>query len=1325
MKCALSFHKFILLLLNLTLICHAIAASESPQAFSFQGRLFDAAGTTPLTELISIKLQIFNPSANCLLYQETQNVNTTSTNGVFSISVGSATGAAKRTAGTDPGLTMAAIFKNDTTTATRAAGANCAAGYTPTVGDVRLLRVTITPTSTGTPETLSPDQTINSVPQAIVAETLQGLLPSSFVQKDAIYVTAANIDKIFGNLVDGVVDASDLHTHDDRYVQLSSASTQDFGTGGYNTTGASSVGSATNFANTILSVQTTADTKIGLAVRANAVTQSADLFQVQDSSGTSLMSVSSAGAVSSAASTITSTSGNQLTVKYDTTNKMTMNVSSSGTTSFTAAGTSPLIALLGGDVGIGTSSPDRPLHVTSASAPTILQENTAAGADQKIRYSTTTTSGDMAWGKFTDNMSSSTEHMRLMSSGNLGVGVTSATAVLHLKAGTATASTAPLKFTSGTLLSTPENGAVEYDGTDYYASSGGARKKLALLTSSGDFTSVTNSSGAITLSAGGTNQNVTLSPSGTGVVTTSSPTTITNATASTSSSTGALVVSGGVGVGGDIFTAGNVSSGGVFLSPLGSAAAPTYAFTGDTDTGVFSPAADIWAISTGGSEKLRVSSGKLSIGMANPTGKIGIYNGSVDSVKLLSFQESSSTDTFYLEGNYAGTGATGNWLTMRDWNNNNIMTWRGDGFVGVGTTSPGAPLHVSKTDTTTSGTIYGGVEITPTYNQASATTANTDLYINRTETSVGSGAQYLIDARAGGVSKFSVSNTGVMILANTLSGQYIASGQAYNGNGNTMNSTVSIQNRDISSATYGVQMSSGTISNTSGSFAATKIIPIYNETASTASNTDLLINRTETSIGSGTQRLIDAQVGGTTKFNVDNSGNGYFAGTLGIGVASPSTTLHVAKTDSTTYATSSGVVGVPNGTSQVLENIDTTNSTASLIQFVTRSGGAVNRSYMGLISSATQSGEFVFGQRTGASAYSERLRINSSGYVGIGTTNPTRALSVVGMTSVTSSTQYGGSFWSNGTNTIADIKGTSATNDGGMLDLYNGGTKNVQLVATGNSYLNGGNLGIGTTSPAYVLDVAGNGGNITAVFGADNSATTRTDATQKTTRLGVPHYTNAEEPMALFYATSAVATNSITIGGGTTLLNAATQISLYTAANNTTTTGTERLRIDSSGNVGIGTTSPGYKLQVGAAADGSEARANAWNILSDERLKKNFQAIPNALDKIISLNGYFYQWNKGPDQKRKLGLKAQEVEKVFPEIVSQGKDGYKSVSYDHLIAPVINAIKELFTLVKGNDQKVSREIIGLKIKNSQLEAENKAIKEYLCHQDRLAPFCRQ
>ncbi|MBV5334372.1 MAG: hypothetical protein JZU49_01020, partial [Sulfuricurvum sp.] len=70
------------------------------------------------------------------------------------------------------------------------------------------------------------------------------------------------------------------------------------------------------------------------------------------------------------------------------------------------------------------------------------------------------------------------EYLTLSNDGYLGIGQTSPTAYLHIKAGTATANTAPLKFTSGILLTTPENGAFEFDGTHYYGTIGTTRYQL-------------------------------------------------------------------------------------------------------------------------------------------------------------------------------------------------------------------------------------------------------------------------------------------------------------------------------------------------------------------------------------------------------------------------------------------------------------------------------------------------------------------------------------------------------------------------------------------------------------------------------------------------------------------------------------------------------------------------------------------------------------------------------------------------------------------------------------------------------------------------------
>ncbi len=74
------------------------------------------------------------------------------------------------------------------------------------------------------------------------------------------------------------------------------------------------------------------------------------------------------------------------------------------------------------------------------------------------------------------------ERIRVSTEGRVYIGgAVDATAILHLPAGTATASTAPLKLTAGTNLTTPENGAFEFDGTNLYFTTGGVRKTVTLV----------------------------------------------------------------------------------------------------------------------------------------------------------------------------------------------------------------------------------------------------------------------------------------------------------------------------------------------------------------------------------------------------------------------------------------------------------------------------------------------------------------------------------------------------------------------------------------------------------------------------------------------------------------------------------------------------------------------------------------------------------------------------------------------------------------------------------------------------------------------------
>lgn len=76
---------------------------------------------------------------------------------------------------------------------------------------------------------------------------------------------------------------------------------------------------------------------------------------------------------------------------------------------------------------------------------------------------------------------------------------------------------------------------------------------------------------------------------------------------------------------------------------------------------------------------------------------------------------------------------------------------------------------------------------------------------------------------------------------------------------------------------------------------------------------------------------------------------------------------------------------------------------------------------------------------------------------------------------------------------------------------------------------------------------------------------------------------------------------------------------------------------------------------------------------SDERLKKNIETIGNALETIQNLRGVRFNWNQGG--KPSMGVIAQELEKVVPELVSG--DEHKTVTYNGLIAILIEAVKEL------------------------------------------------
>jgi len=117
---------------------------------------------------------------------------------------------------------------------------------------------------------------------------------------------------------------------------------------------------------------------------------------------------------------------------------------------------------------------------------------------------------------------------------------------------------------------------------------------------------------------------------------------------------------------------------------------------------------------------------------------------------------------------------------------------------------------------------------------------------------------------------------------------------------------------------------------------------------------------------------------------------------------------------------------------------------------------------------------------------------------------------------------------------------------------------------------------------------------------------------------------------------------------------------------------------DDSAKVGIGTSDPAEALHV----IGNITCTGEMYIFTTTKLKQNINPIQNALDKVMGLNGvyYNYRYNQYPELKLpetdQVGLLAEDVEKVLPEIVHEDGDGNKLVAYIKLTPLLIEAIKE-------------------------------------------------
>ena len=251
----------------------------------------------------------------------------------------------------------------------------------------------------------------------------------------------------------------------------------------------------------------------------------------------------------------------------------------------------------------------------------------------------------------------------------------------------------------------------------------------------------------------------------------------------------------------------------------------------------------------------------------------------------------------------------------------------------------------------------------------------------------------------------------------------------------------------------------------------------------------------------------------------------------------------------------------------------------------------------------------------------------------------------------------------------------SSTASAAVVHYFNTiGGENISIGNSDQIFIDNTNsrVGIGTTAPTSTfsgLDISS--GGLSLVLGAENGASARTNVTAKTARIGAYHYTNAEEPVGIALASIGATTNIIDFGGGSGIMNAATQIGFWTAANSTTISGTERMRIQSDGNVGIGTTGPLSILQV--SKDGSTANYGAATIVNQGIAITGTSGSTNPIgitfgNDINSYGGIYGAFESGVGNTQghiAIALRKQTSDSTFTEAIridNQGNVGIGTTS---------------------------------------------------------------
>lgn len=301
---------------------------------------------------------------------------------------------------------------------------------------------------------------------------------------------------------------------------------------------------------------------------------------------------------------------------------------------------------------------------------------------------------------------------------------------------------------------------------------------------------------------------------------------------------------------------------------------------------------------------------------------------------------------------------------------------------------------------------------------------------------------------------------------------------------------------------------------------------------------------------------------------------------------------------------------------------------------------------------------------------------------------------------------------------ITNVDGTAAspantgtdTNTGifygtDIVGISTGGSERVRVDASGN-------VGIGTTSPASSLAV--DNGTITVTrYGSTGAVVCRSASGTQSSPTAISSSTQLGQIVFRGYDGSAYRNTGLITGSSDGAISSTSSpgfIQFSTVPSGSISL-SERMRIASNGQMLLGTTtnsgrsppliisndsgttnwavgpssggSTQFYVSAGAGVYLSSTSATSWTANSDERLKNITGKIENALDAISTLTPAKFTWKSDETNTPQVGLIAQEVEKVLPEVVDKNADGYLGVRYTETIPLLVAAIQEQQTIINN------------------------------------------